>query len=42
MSNPITAEPTGNSLPVLFGLVVLATLSLMAASRRYRAIRIGR
>jgi HAMP domain-containing protein len=39
MSNPISAEPTGSGLLVLFGLVFLAALSLMAASRRYRTVR---
>ncbi len=38
-TNTITAEPTGPVLPVLFGLVFLASLSLLAASRRYRAVR---
>jgi hypothetical protein len=42
MSNPITAESTGTGLPVLFGLVFLAALSLMAASRRYRTERTPR
>jgi len=37
--NPVSAEPTGNGLPVLFGLVFLAALSLMAASRRYQTVR---
>jgi Ice-binding-like len=39
MSNPISADPTGNGLPALFGVVFLAALSLMAASRRYRTVR---
>jgi hypothetical protein len=39
MSNPIIAEPAGNGLPVLFGLVFLAALSLVAASRRYGTVR---
>ena len=37
-STLIGAEPTGNGLPVLVGLVFLAALSLMAASRRYRTV----